>query len=140
MAMVMIGVDPHKASHTAVAINAAEQPLGRRPSPYHACWFCLTPSRWVGLAQVGEISVSERVALRLPLAEAVVAGFVTVKTSHGLRSVGGCGARNYPSFGIYEDRDEYGGQVQYGGEPAARPPLGVSPGPPCQGGPHAGHA
>jgi transposase len=29
MAVVMIGVDPHKASHTAVAINAAEQPLGQ---------------------------------------------------------------------------------------------------------------
>ena len=29
MAMVMIGVDPHKASRTAVAINAAEQPLGQ---------------------------------------------------------------------------------------------------------------
>ncbi|HEY7011361.1 MAG TPA: transposase [Streptosporangiaceae bacterium] len=28
MAAVMIGVDPHKASHTAVAISAAEQPLG----------------------------------------------------------------------------------------------------------------
>ena len=28
MAAVMIGVDPHKASHTAVAINAAEEPLG----------------------------------------------------------------------------------------------------------------
>jgi transposase len=28
MAVVMIGVDPHKASHTAVAINAAEEPLG----------------------------------------------------------------------------------------------------------------
>jgi len=28
MAVVMIGVDPHKASHTAVAINAAEGPLG----------------------------------------------------------------------------------------------------------------
>jgi len=25
---VMIGVDPHKASHTAVAISAAEEPLG----------------------------------------------------------------------------------------------------------------
>ena len=49
-----------------------------------------------------------------------------VKTGHGLRSVGGCGARNYPSFGIYEDRDEYGGQVQYGGEPAARPRWGVA--------------
>src|SRR5450755_4316920 len=28
MAAVMIGVDPHKASHTAVAIAAAEEPLG----------------------------------------------------------------------------------------------------------------
>jgi transposase len=28
MAVVMIGVDPHKASHTAVAISMAEEPLG----------------------------------------------------------------------------------------------------------------
>ena len=28
MVTVVIGVDPHKASHTAVAINAAEEPLG----------------------------------------------------------------------------------------------------------------
>ena len=28
MTAVMIGVDPHKASHTAVAIGAAEEPLG----------------------------------------------------------------------------------------------------------------
>jgi transposase len=28
MAAVMIGVDPHKVSHTAVAIGAAEEPLG----------------------------------------------------------------------------------------------------------------
>ena len=28
MAVVMIGVDPHKASHPAVAISAAEEPLG----------------------------------------------------------------------------------------------------------------
>ena len=27
MAAVMIGVDPHKGSHTAVAIDAAEEPL-----------------------------------------------------------------------------------------------------------------
>ena len=27
MAAVMIGVDPHKASHTAVAISASEEPL-----------------------------------------------------------------------------------------------------------------
>src|SRR5262252_10634126 len=29
MAVVMIGVDPHKASHTAVAINAAERSPGQ---------------------------------------------------------------------------------------------------------------
>jgi hypothetical protein len=28
MAAVMIGVDPHRASHTAVVIGAAEEPLG----------------------------------------------------------------------------------------------------------------
>ena len=28
MVAVMIGVDPHKASHTAVVISAAEEPLG----------------------------------------------------------------------------------------------------------------
>lgn len=30
MAAVMIGVDPHKGSHTAVAIGAAEEPLGEQ--------------------------------------------------------------------------------------------------------------
>jgi len=29
VAVVMIGVDPHKGSHTAVAIGAAEEPLGQ---------------------------------------------------------------------------------------------------------------
>jgi hypothetical protein len=29
MAVVMIGVDPHKGSHTAVAVGAAEEPLGQ---------------------------------------------------------------------------------------------------------------
>ena len=29
MAGVMIGVDPHKASHTAVAVSGDEQPLGQ---------------------------------------------------------------------------------------------------------------
>ena len=28
MAAVMIGIDPHKASYTAVVISAAEEPLG----------------------------------------------------------------------------------------------------------------
>jgi transposase len=26
---VMIGIDPHKGSHTAVAVTAAEEPLGK---------------------------------------------------------------------------------------------------------------
>ena len=26
---VMIGIDPHKGSHTAVAVGAAEEPLGK---------------------------------------------------------------------------------------------------------------
>jgi hypothetical protein len=30
MAAVMIGVDPHKGSHTAVVIGAAEEPLESR--------------------------------------------------------------------------------------------------------------
>ena len=29
MTAVMIGVDPHKGSHTAVAISSVEQPLGK---------------------------------------------------------------------------------------------------------------
>jgi hypothetical protein len=29
MVAVMIGIDPHKASHTAVAIDPAEVPLGQ---------------------------------------------------------------------------------------------------------------
>jgi transposase len=29
MAVVMIGVDPHKASRTAVAVGAGEKPLGQ---------------------------------------------------------------------------------------------------------------
>jgi transposase len=34
---VIIGIDPHKASHTAVAINAAGEPLGQR-----RVWACAT--------------------------------------------------------------------------------------------------
>jgi hypothetical protein len=32
MTAVMIGVDPHKASHTAVAISGSEEPLGEQIS------------------------------------------------------------------------------------------------------------
>jgi transposase len=56
MVAVMIGVDPHKASHTAVAIGAAEEPLGELR--VRACvaqaerllaWAAAWPQRaWVG--------------------------------------------------------------------------------------------
>jgi hypothetical protein len=49
----------------------------RRPSPYHACQFRPIASHQVGLLQVGEIAVSEYVALRLVLPGAVVTWFVT---------------------------------------------------------------
>jgi transposase len=52
MAAVMIGVDPHKASHTAVAISAAEEPLGElrvRACPAQAerllAWAAAWPQR-----------------------------------------------------------------------------------------------
>ena len=50
MAAVMIGVDPHKASHTAVAISAAEEPLGElryapRLSRRSGCWRGRRPGR-----------------------------------------------------------------------------------------------
>ena len=41
----------------------------------------------------------------------------------------GFGARHYRSFGIYEDRDQYGGQVQDGGE-FAHVPVAAPRGPP----------
>ena len=54
---VMIGVDPHKGSHTAVAITAAEEPLGQvrvEASPGQAGdlvrWAAQWPERiWLGL-------------------------------------------------------------------------------------------
>jgi transposase len=52
MAAVMIGVDPHKGSHTAVAISAAEEPLdelGVRASAVQAqrllAWAAAWPER-----------------------------------------------------------------------------------------------
>jgi hypothetical protein len=52
-------------------------------------------------------------------------GLSLIKTGH---DVGACGfrARNYRSFGIYEDRDEYDGQVQYGGELTHAPRWGAA--------------
>src|SRR5690348_17811303 len=49
---VMIGIDPHKGSHTAVAVSAAEQPLGKlriRACPAQAeqlvAWAAAWPER-----------------------------------------------------------------------------------------------
>jgi len=44
----------------------------RRPSPHHAYRFRLVPSDWVGLPQVGGITLSEHVALCLPSPGVVV--------------------------------------------------------------------
>ena len=95
MAAVMIGIDPHKASHTAVVISAAEEELGelrvracagqrfpepgggsgtssRRslPGPPKACWWIAFmtghfPSHWPGWANATRGGV---------VAEAVAAG------------------------------------------------------------------
>ena len=45
MAAVMIGVDPHKATHTAVVVGSAEEPLGelRVRSSASALWLGAYP-------------------------------------------------------------------------------------------------
>ena len=57
MAAVMIGVDPHKASHTAAAIGPAEEPLGGiqvRAAASQAeqllAWAAVWPERTIRLA------------------------------------------------------------------------------------------
>ena len=57
MAVVMIGIDPHKASHTAVAIGAAEEPLGRlrvRASPGQADRLVARAAAWPERTWAGE--------------------------------------------------------------------------------------
>jgi len=54
MAAVMIGVDPHKASHTAVTISAAEEPLGElRVRACAAQAGRLRPGRGLAAADLG---------------------------------------------------------------------------------------
>jgi transposase len=70
--VVMIGVDPHKASHTAVAVGADEQPLGQvrvRPSAAQAGglleWAAAWPERsWAveGAAGLGHLLAQQLVA------------------------------------------------------------------------------
>jgi transposase len=72
MAAVMIGVDPHKGSHTAVVIGAAEQPLGEirvRASKTQAdelvAWAAAWPDRtWAveGAAGLGRLLAQQLVA------------------------------------------------------------------------------
>src|SRR5262245_59185296 len=72
MAEVMIGIDPHKSSHTAVAISAGEQPLGELQ--VHACpsqaqrllaWAAAWPERaWAveGAAGLGHLLAQQLLA------------------------------------------------------------------------------
>jgi hypothetical protein len=72
MADVMIGIDPHKGSHTAVAIGAAEEPLGElrvRACPSQAeqllAWAAAWPGRaWAveGAAGLGHLLAQQLVA------------------------------------------------------------------------------
>jgi len=74
MAAVVIGVDPHKGSHTAVVISAAEQPLGEirvRASKTQAdelvAWAAAWPERtWAveGAAGLGRLLAQQLVAAR----------------------------------------------------------------------------
>jgi len=72
MVAVMIGVDPHKGSHTAVAIGAAEQPLGKIRVPASrsraaqlVAWAQAWPERaWAveGAAGLGHLLAQQLVA------------------------------------------------------------------------------
>ncbi len=72
MADVIIGIDPHKSSHTAVAISAAEKPLGQlqvRACPSQAeqmrAWAAAWPERaWAieGAAGLGHLLAQQLVA------------------------------------------------------------------------------
>src|SRR6266568_493679 len=68
---VMIGVDPHKGSHTAVAVGAAEEPLGKlrvRACPAQAgklvAWAAAWPEwTWVeGARGLGHLLAQQLVA------------------------------------------------------------------------------
>jgi hypothetical protein len=60
MAAVMIGIDPHKASHTAVAISGSKEPLGtlriRAGLPRQPGWW--------SVANIGAINIQHYLSLR----------------------------------------------------------------------------
>src|SRR5215470_9975859 len=65
MAEVMIGVDPHKSSHTAVAIGAGEEPLGPSQAEQLVAWAAAWPERaWAveGAAGLGHLLAQQLVA------------------------------------------------------------------------------
>src|SRR5215813_7648546 len=72
MVAVMIGIDPHKASHTAVAVDPAEVPLGQlrvracaAPAERLLAWAQAWPQRtWAveGAGGVGHLLAQQRAA------------------------------------------------------------------------------
>jgi hypothetical protein len=77
MAVVMIGIDPHKSSHTAVAIGLSEEPLGElqvQACPSQAeqllAWAAAWPERaWAveGAAGLGRLLAQQLVAAGEPV-------------------------------------------------------------------------
>ena len=71
-AVMMIGIDPHKGSHTAVAVSTGEQPLGRirvKACPSQAAqlvaWAAAWPERaWAveGAAGLGHLLARQLIA------------------------------------------------------------------------------
>ena len=98
---VMIGIDPHKGSHTAVAVGAAEEPLGKlrvRACPDQAgkpvAWAQAWPERtW---AVEGARGVGAGLAQRL-VAEGEPVFDVPAKLSARVRALGGGSSRKTDS-------------------------------------------
>src|SRR2546430_17029273 len=87
MAVVMIGIDPHKASHTAVAINAAEQSLGQlrvRASAVQAEWLLGWAQPWPERAWAGECRRSRNSPARRNTADFIQAGCFFLLVGPGL--------------------------------------------------------
>src|SRR5215468_10416041 len=93
MAVVMIGVDPHKAAHTAVAISAAEEPLGQlrvRASAVQAerllAWAARWPERAWAVEGAGGLG-------HLLARQLVAAGELVPACSRSWRPGSGCWSR-----------------------------------------------
>jgi hypothetical protein len=118
MAAVIIGVDPHKASHTAVVISAAEEPLGE-----------VRAGRW---GEVFDDGVADAIIARLVHHAEVIASRATAtgsKTVTRPRPSGHCQRRLKASqhaggqvstaagskFGIWHSFREVSRLAKYGG-------------------------